>query len=296
MDRTAPRTPNEGDPEHVNHQCGSCGQPVTDQAAICHACTGKLRRDLLDIPPLLAELDTTALRQTAMRDAPGGTTCRHTQPDCGCGVTLPWNPHARHAQHAIHNAVTTWCRVLWEEAPAPDVGQSLALWLADQTNQIRRHAWAPDCQAGIRRATATGWAAIDRPPERWYAGPCNTPLPDGTTCDATLWARIDHPRITCRACDATHQVADRRDWLLRTAWDVHDTARNIASALTIMLRRRISPATIRWWASDDAGHQLHPVGQSGTARLYRVGDVITLINRQEPTADTPHTRRNLTTV
>jgi hypothetical protein len=262
--------------------CAACGKPLPDTGRICHACSGRLRRQLLDIPALLAELDTTALRQ-----AKTGT-------GQGAGGGTPWNEHARQAQAAIRAALTTWTRTLTARTGQLPPARP-ATWLADETNHIRLQPWADDMAADIHRVTANGWRAIDRPEDRWYAGPCGGQwaTPTGTTeCAWTLWARIDQTTIGCPQCGTSWAVDARREWLLAAADNVHETAPNIASALTIMLRTRVSPATIRKWASRG---DLTPIGDRGTARLYRVGDVITLIHRRDTPTDTPPARQELTT-
>lgn len=263
--------------------CTACGRTVHDVGQLCHLCTGRLRRHLLDVPDLLAELETTALRQASTGQGRGGDA-------------IPYDQRARDTQHALVNSVSTWCRVLLGDDGDPgDVRPTPAAWLADHTGRIRMQPWARDCLADIDQTVTSGWAAVDQPTQRWYAGLCDTETiqPDGTAgiCGRTLWARIDHPQVTCPGCRSSRPVADRRDWLLRAAQDRHESAPAIASMLTLMFRRRISPATIRWWASADGGRQLTPVGQRGTARLYRIGDVLTLVQRQGPDAPV---RRELT--
>ena len=266
-----------------------CGQPIPDHGTLCHRCTGRLRRDLLDIPTLISELTFTALRQSKT----GDPTTRSG------GTPMPWNERARQAQDGIRTAVLRWAAVLTSERLGE--GTTIAAfarnvaWLADQTNLIRLRPWAPAMAADIRQAVAAGWRAIDRPENRWYAGPCGAEnrTPDGALieCGWTLWARIDQLTITCPQCRTPWRVDERREWLLSAADDVHETAPAIASALTIMLRVRVSPATIRWWASNG---DLAPVGERGTAKLYRVGDVLTLINRRNLPTDTPQPEQKLT--
>jgi predicted amidophosphoribosyltransferase len=50
-------------PEPSQPACANCGAALTDQATICHACTGRLTADLASTADLLAELDTTITRQ-----------------------------------------------------------------------------------------------------------------------------------------------------------------------------------------------------------------------------------------
>lgn len=261
--------------------CGACVRPVHDVGVLCSACTGRLRRDLLDVPGLLAELDTTALRQAKTGD--GG----------GSGDAPPWDERARRAQHALRNAITTWCRVLLDDCtrlthPAETIP---ALWLAEQTAHIRLQPWAPDMAADIRRTTAASWRTIDQPEDRLYAGPCTVRV-DGTECGRPLWARVGQAEVTCPGCGWRWPVVERQEWLMRSAADLHETARVIASALTLMTRTRVSASNVRNWASEG---RLAPTGTRGASRLYRVGDVLSLVEaRNERAIDAPHGRRELT--
>jgi predicted RNA-binding Zn-ribbon protein involved in translation (DUF1610 family) len=159
-------------------------------------------------------------------------------------------------------------------------------------------SWADACAHDIDHVMRAGWRAIDRPEDRWYAGPCGGDwttdrdhIRTTTECAWTLWARLDQVNIICPQCGTSWRVDARREWLMAAADDVHETAPAIASALTIMLRVRVSASTIRKWAWRG---DLQPVGERGTARLYRVGDVIALINRRDMPADTPPGEQELT--
>ena len=263
----------------MSHTCAACRRELADQAALCHLCTGRLRRNLLDVPDLMAELETTALRQVNTADGRGGDA-------------IPYDQRARDAQHAIRNAVNGWCRVVLGEIGCDDpedlYRRGAALWLADQTGRIRLKGWADDCAADIATVTRAGWRAVDRPEQRWYAGPCGADIADRETGDPTecgrvLWVRIEDISVRCPACETLWPVVARREWLMTAAWDIHETAQVIASAITLMTRSRITASNIRNWASEG---MLRPAGERGLAKLYRVGDVIELTQRRDQRRET----------
>jgi hypothetical protein len=288
--------------------CPRCGEPITDSAAfICNGCTNRLEGNLDDVADMLAELDTTARRQTAMPDsAVTAPDCDHAG-DCGCGVTLPWNPHASSLAAGLRNAVTTWARVLIHETYGAECGHRSCLesvgpqcwraqrievaaaepaaYLALNVASIRMRPWAPDIAADFGRRMAQALQAIDRHEDRLYAGPCGSQRQDGTTCIERVWARPEQPAVKCRKCGALHDVAARQTWMLDAAADLELPAGEIASALTLMTRVRVSASTIRSWAHRDALTRRN--AEAEPRPLYRVGDVLALVRR--PPADEART-------
>lgn len=254
--------------------CVRCTAPLTDQAAICQACTGRLISDLAATPDLLAELDTTITRQA-----------RITTPSKGNGdKPIPYHGPASLAAGQIRAVLYGWAKTLLEETDADALDyaradRAPAHWLMTHASDIRMRDWAPDLADELDLASRDGWACIDRPEERYYAGPCGNeiPLDDGIVqCGRVLWVKLANSSVRCPACLHVWDALERRDWLLRAAEDVLETARVIASALTVMRRRRVSPSTIRSWASEGV---VEAMGERDGAKLYRVGDVIAAMDR-----------------
>jgi hypothetical protein len=262
-------------PEPSQPTCALCAAPLTDQGYICHPDTARLAADLRAIPDLLAELDTTITRQARI-STPSGK---------GNGdKPIPFDPKASAAAGNIRAVLFGWTKVLLEETDPDDTdyaiaGRAPAFWLGQHLADIRMREWAGEVATELKRASAEGWRAIDRPEERWYAGPCGNEidLDDGTVqCGTVLWARIEEATIRCRGCLHTWDVAERREWLVRAAEDHLESARIIASALTVMTRRRITASTIRNWASEGI---VTALGERDGAKLYRVGDILAAMNR-----------------
>jgi hypothetical protein len=254
-----------------------CGAPIPDQGWICRSCTGRMVADLAVIPDLLAELDTTITRQA-----------RITTPAKGNGdKPLPYDTKASAAFTALNTAIHGWTRILAEEAgvPLPPPHSYVTVWLSRRADDIRMREWAEEMAHDIDRAVREGWHSIDRPEERYYAGPCHNEVNDPAglyLCPQILWAKLTAAHVRCRSCKAEYDAHERRAWLLSAASDVEETASVVASALTVMTRTRVTASTIRTWASRGI---LHARGVRGDAKLYRVQDVIDAMNRPAPTAD-----------
>ncbi len=283
-------------------ECGVCGRPVQDGGWLCDgaggpagSCTTLLRTQLESIPDLLAELDHTALRQARVGDDDGPG-------DPG----LPWNEHAaglaRHVRDLTRALAVRLlrdtgrfcghrsCRALggarrgpvcagWSDTSV--AAHAPAVWVARNIALLRRRPWATYAANAVASAITTGWQAVDRPEQRYYAGPCPTEHPDPARpgelvlCGRILWARLDQPAVSCAGCGVQHPVIERREFLLAAAHDVHATATDIASALTLMTRTRVPAVTIRSWASRG---RLTATGTTTDGRpTYRVGDVLALL-------------------
>lgn len=135
---------------------------------------------------------------------------------------------------------------------------------------------------------------VDRPPDRWYAGPCTAGLDSlegAWFCGADLYVQVGKAEVTCRDCDATYDVADRRDWLMSAAEDRIETATTIARAVIVLgevdagetrLVKRIS----RWVEQGRLVVRGHADKQGRRRPMYRVGDVLDLATedatRQNP--------------
>jgi hypothetical protein len=265
----------------VSVTCGNCDAALTDQAAICHACTGRLVADLASTDGLLAELDTTITRQA-----------RITAPAKGNGdKPLPYDVGASIAAGDLRTALHGWARTLHEETatPYPAGNAAVPAWLARHADTIRLQEWAAEMAQDIKRAVDQGWRSVDRQEERYYAGPCGNQVNDPAgyyVCPTVLWTRLESGTVRCPTCKHTYDAHERRTWLLDAAQDVEETASAIASALSRMLRRRLTASTIRTWVTRGL---LVSVGERGAAKLYRVRDVRKALERaDEPEPQVEH--------
>lgn len=307
------------------HPCASagCGTPATGTARICDDCLGRLERALGDVraltrrrdKDLARELEVTVYRQNRTGD---GTSGRRAAKD---DEWLPWNQPAAEAGWVLGNTLTTWARVLLDgERPLPRLEgptherrclhpscttlrkareqyptstdpADLAAWMLHRLPQVRQHPAAEQLVDEIVIAVRAVEHAVDRPSERWYAGPCggrHVTVDDDTStelevdCDAELYAAPGAEHITCRQCGTNWDVADRRKWLLAEAEDALAYAELIAQALSA-LGQPLKGDRVRKWVERQrlVAHGTDLQGRP----LYRVGDVIDLLTEDARLAE-----------
>jgi hypothetical protein len=258
----------------TNPTC-ACGRRITDQAYLCWTCTNGLERDLGDLPAILAELNTTRLRQgrTASESAGGkpGTREGYDQ--------LP-DERPTEALDELRTQLVGWARIVVEEhatAWPADTVVAVARFLMLHLDWLRRQEAAAEVKNDLGRSLAKLRSSVDQQPERIYAGPCLAPLPDGSQCPEHLMTVRGARRIVCRACRAVYDPAEQQSWLLAAAEDQLAPAFVLAQAVT-NLGKPITAATIRGYAF--RGRLLeHGLDLDGRP-LYRVGDVLDLIHQE----------------
>lgn len=264
-----------------------CSRPAGD-ANLCKPCTSTLERALAEIPFLTRELEIVLTRQTVYAPRSDGSRSA-TRP-------LPYHVAAAETGRAIRRALETAATTLLRDhaattcpvSPRPD---HTSTWLLANLNTVRYHDQAATIYRSILDPVTKARWLIDRPADRWYAGPCNAlVVADGEIreCGAELYARSDHGTVTCRACDALHDVDARRDWLLAAAEDQLANAAVCARAVAWLSDTgdiKLTPTLIRMWAQRGRlvakGHEPYPTGSDPTRTrpLYRVGDVIDLLHQ-----------------
>jgi hypothetical protein len=150
-----------------------------------------------------------------------------------------------------------------------------ASWLAEhgQLEWLRHQREAAEAMSDLREAAREVERIVDRPRDRWYAGPCWEDLPTGR-CEVELYAVPGTRVVRCRECGAEHDAAGRKAWLLAEARDVLAHAALIAAALTA-LDIPVAVGTVYSWAS--RGRILsHGSDQLGRP-LYKVGEAMDLL-------------------
>jgi hypothetical protein len=239
--------------------CDACGQPLTDNAHLCHACTGRLRSTLHRVDDATSELATTVARQGRI-SAGTGRSSNDERP-------LPYDINAATVADVLANTVTTWARHV-AETRGLDPVLPLGRWLAGHVDWIRHHPWAADMLDEIDHAVDAAIRAVDRPRSRVYAGPC--PVDD---CGQDLYARPASAHATCTGCGTQHDVQARREWMLAAVEDVVDTASVVAATVT-SLGTHVTAARVRQWAHRKRilAHSIDPNGRP----RYLVRDVLTL--------------------
>lgn len=288
--------------------CGRCDTP-TAGATLCDRCSRTTSYALMHIADWTDDLDTIAAKLAHYGTGPT------TRGSVGQAVPLPVHmafvsgppppggtltaAASRGAQlrYDVRATIVAWTRTILDEQP-PAAGPCCPDCLHVTCHTIRRRRppadtvrsmcfyldrahrwwegrdWAPamldellDLERRLRRL-------VDRPPSRQYAGRCH--------CDAELYATEGRPTMRCPACDTEHDVASRREFLLREASDYLVTATEAASALLSWTDCDWAHAKIvdriRRWRDRGTLDVADVTSLSGRDRhLYRLGDVQALL-------------------
>lgn len=273
-----------------------CGRPIHDMAYVDGRCGDQLRRDLELVAKLAGEAATTVARMD--RIGHGG---QRTDTE----VPLPVNLGAAADHDAAVNTLTTWARHVHGESgrPLPTVhtrpwcvhdscnqrriGRYIgpacdalnppdhptaitARWLAEQVDWIRHRPEADEAFDELADACSLIVRVVDRPAERWYAGPC--------ACGGELWPAAGKATARCPECGTVHDLAARKVAMLDQLEEVWATAALCAHAL-VSLGVAANASTIRVWANRGRLAP-HPEGAVGHPR-YRIGSVRELIVEHE---------------
>lgn len=285
-----------------------CGRPV-DGTTLCRGCVKTLAWALANIATHLADLDTLRTRQARytdpaplrhgggpislpvdhrFTDIPGADT--DTDQHWGSGTDLEW---------VTRNTITTWVRHILEThphlpGPRRDTVGSCCAWLMRRLDRIRVADYATDLLDELLDVERRLARFVDRPPDRWYAGPCTAGLSglSGTwLCGTDLYAHPDDPEVTCRDCNATYPVEQRRAWLLTHAEDEWHTATDIAHAVTTLGdydrgERRLIVRIGQWAGAQPPRLQTrgHRDVNGRPRPIYRLGDVLDLVYEDRRTA------------
>lgn len=245
---------------------------------------------------LVRELTTTGARQSRMAAGGGGAaTPAHERP-------VPYVATANDLAARISAATVDLAAALmraerrdapvgpWRPGPPSLHVDDLAAWLITRLNDGAGLAWHPGIVrphlAELRRLIARGRVAVDRQPERWYAGPCNVALRDDAgdlvivngaqaRCVEDLYVRPHVTVALCQACHAKHHIDERRAELVRLAYERLETATDLSRALAGLLGTEVRAERIRQWKRRGR------IATRGTNKagdpLYRVGDVVDLV-------------------
>lgn len=247
---------------------------------VCARCTATLRGLLTDLPGLMADIEDA----TAKRLRFGGTAVRRQAADHPLPLSLAASDAGWVARQTLL-AWTDWITAVrghrvpdtWRE-----VGDYLAGWHRGAIDWVSRHPDGPVCVDELTAALRQARAAVDRPAERQYAGPCTatTVDDDGLAADCTgeLYARPGATEVACPECGAVYPLAQRRAWLLEQAEDRLLPAAELARAVD-GLGVVVTSSTVRSWVRRGRlvarGRTVTAGGRA--AATYRVGDVLDLV-------------------
>lgn len=254
----------------MQNTCSTCPRPVPDTAFGCTHCAADLAKRLDQLAGLLPELDVTIAKLDRIGSGGGPRPA-------GAEIALPYRPNVAERRDAIRNELTTWARMVHEETGRAFAGDTLpshARYLTQAVDWARyRQQWA-EFHAGLRPLAGSLLGVIDRPAERVYLGPCRTVDDEtGETCWADVLATPGAAVGRCRQCNAVHEVAEAKGWLLKCL-ENHLAGTVELTGIFQRLGVKIGYSTIARYVSR---RQLLPHGQDGHGRdLFRIGDVLDL--------------------
>lgn len=283
-----------------------CGAE-TGGTSLCQHCARTLAYSIANIAAYYDDLDLLAARQARYGSGATTRTVGTEQPLPIDGRFAGGDEDGSRLRDDGRNTISTWCRVIEDDMPPADgpvcqtcLHQSCAEYKRrrppklDTTDQgrptatvrsmclylDRMHRWIEAAPYGPAMLDELGYLErqlrrmVDRPADRWYAGKCD--------CGEDMYAIETNAEVSCRHCDATYDVASRREFLLKQAQDYHVTATEAATALlswtdydgtiTKLVDR------IRKWRDRDQLEVADVTSLSGRDRhLYRLGDVQALL-------------------
>jgi hypothetical protein len=224
---------------------------------------------LASLPVLLDELDTTITRQSRMTADQGGSRATERP--------LPFAYEASKAHAALAESLARWAGAYGVARFGTGIARSgapraCARFLAAMLPAVCRHPDAGQMLNELGRHAERAKRMIDRPPDVVFVGICSA-----GGCDRDLYAQVEAPTITCPQCGTRHDVAVRREIMLRAVQDELATTVEIVRAVAAygpddaVLR----VATVSKW------RQRGRLMVKGVSRrgepLYRVGDVLDLM-------------------
>jgi hypothetical protein len=244
----------------------ACGRPTPDQAYVCQGHADGLERALGDVGALWEELDTVLTKQA-----------RYAAAEFRRGEqALPFNPIASELGWVLRNTLSTWCRLISEERgrvlPDTDTPAAVAGWLLAHVVWLRHHRAGHEAVEEITSAVRAIRRAVDRPPERIYAGPCKD-------CGGDMYAKPDAVSVDCRPCGLSYDVAEMLEWMRGQVYGRLVTAKE-GVVLLSRFGLPVQQKTIDKWVERK---RLTPhSGDDDGRRLYLFDDLVALAAASAP--------------
>jgi hypothetical protein len=220
--------------------CPSCGC-ATPEGTLCVEDSAALSAMLAAVPQLLEQLEVAVSKQA--KTAGGGKAGKGTA----------------HLKSPVNWGVAAVRDALLVE---------LALWGTDVL-AIRKRPDAGRAASGIGRAIKDAFRAIDRMQDRQYLGQCLFEE-GGLICHAEIWAKPGAHQVTCSQCEVTHEVGERRAWLLQRAEDMLFTVKEASRYVGEIGHIRVTEASIRGYL-----HRGRLAYRAGT--MIRLGDLLAVV-------------------
>lgn len=292
-----------------------CGNPMPtgDNSTACPRCWTRLERDLAQMPALVNDLNTTITRQDRVETYRPGARRTFVEREDHDGLGVQEQPNPFH--EAASDALTLLRTTLWgivkqglevhqqlRPARANDDVTALAITALALFGWMQTQDDGHEMVAEIRYAVSQASRAIDRAPERHYAGICSAryggcPGPadcecgchDGTgnpctvtggcglagvECTEELYAIGSSPTARCHTCGTEHDLEARRKVMLEASAETLLTLTEMTAAVSLGRSDTVSRKQLEGWVRRG---RLVRSGNEGAVPLYRVGDVLDIL-------------------
>lgn len=299
--------------------CKHCGDKVVDGLALCSKCQQTLTVALVNVAAYHADVlriqpgERVKVRSSYVSTPPPGI--RDAYDPISAAASVVDNMLATWCRVLADDRALV---------PPTGAARQCA-WLEGHVRTIATLEWAAELLRDVMSAERRLQAILDRSDTGWYAGKCGQVLEDarvhdGTTClcachngrdypcdipggcgsevamiapvvcERGLYATPGHGWIRCPECGTTHDAASRREAMMAEARDelapVSVIARIVVGLVdTEQSVERLTNRIDQWVTRK----QLHDLGvrvlDGRPRRVYRVGDVFDLVQRNMPRSE-----------
>lgn len=259
-----------------------CGKPTRDHAYVCEGCLTDFRAALAETPWMLDELEVTITGQRGIdysaisnggpMTKEAGEKWKGDRPDLGVIVQSGINAHAAGKRDALRSSLHTAVRFCHEEGvrhqspksgPPSDDPAAMSRWLMWRIDGLAFVDMAHQFTDDVVKAFSDCRSAIDRKPERQYAGPCE--------CGADLYCKPGETDATCKECSRSYEAEALRVWMRSQVMGRLVTVKE-GAALLGRMDLAVPLRTLRFWTTK-GWVPAHSTNSDGVA-LYLFDDMI----------------------
>lgn len=264
----------------MSAECVVCHGPSI--VFLCQTCSGKLRRQLLEIPTLVAYLEDAAVGHTRLGDPQAGRSGQFE------AAAIRYDSRAADLAVEIHRILSSYargCANMYGLAISPPVTwhrptdeyryctKDYATFLAANVERLARLNDIGDLCGALKRHIKHGLSIINRgiPPQ--FCGPCPGTVTRHDRCEectgrdhdcgTRLMAARGAVEVTCPLCTGTHKVEKLTTQLLARADHHRCTIAELHRVLR-MLNEPVALSTLYRWAEPRSSRrgsgQLKPAG------------------------------------
>ena len=258
--------------------CPICSRALGADMFVCHECVKSARTNLESVAEFCQWADEKRARMGSTWSIGGGSRATETP--------IPFDPRVTLVVKPIHNDLTTWARIVWDDAPklsdpAGMETSSIARWLVGYCAWFATRKDGQEAFSAWERARKSLENLYDRPPEKVYLGTCKANTEFGP-CPESLYKDVEDmsATITCPKCGRDLDVDERKEELAVGVEDYLGTARELSRLLRLVLGEQAASAKVLWAYAKHGLIQSHGVrveydtlGRRREVPTYRVGDV-----------------------